>query len=230
MSSVAIQGNSSGAGVFTIASPNSASSYTITLPQQTGTLVAGTDANSVTLPGSSSGTITLTAPAVAGTTTITLAAQSGTLYPAGPAFSAYINGSAQNISASTWTKLNMNAEDFDTNSNYDPTTNYRFTPTVAGYYQITAMAFFNVGASATSASVAIYKNGSIYKGVATYSLANGAMEGSISLPMLFNGSTDYVEVYVFSSSATTVLGSTNTGYGGAGGANALFNGYLIRGT
>lgn len=43
MSSVAIQGNASGAGVFTIASPNSASSYTLTLPTSTGTLV-GTDA------------------------------------------------------------------------------------------------------------------------------------------------------------------------------------------
>ncbi len=148
---------------------------------------------------------------------------------AGPAFSAYINGSAQSISAATWTKVTMNAEDFDTYSNYD-TTNYRFTPTVAGYYQITGMAFFNVGASATSASVAIYKNGSIYKGVATYSLANGAMEGSISLPILLNGSTDFVEIYVYSSSATSVLGSTNTGYGGAGGVNGLFNGYLIRGT
>jgi hypothetical protein len=43
MSSVAIQGNASGAGVFTIASPNSASSYTLTLPTAT-TTVVGTDA------------------------------------------------------------------------------------------------------------------------------------------------------------------------------------------
>jgi hypothetical protein len=150
---------------------------------------------------------------------------------AGPAFSAYFNGSTQSISASTWTKVTMNAEDFDTNSNYD-TTNYRFTPTVAGYYQITGIMFFNIGsASATGASVAIYKNGSIYKGAGTYSLANGAMEGSISLPILFNGSTDYVEIYVWISTASnTYIGSTNTGYGGAGGVNALFNGYFIRGT
>jgi hypothetical protein len=38
MSSIAIQGNAAGAGVFTIASPNSASSYTATLPAATGTL------------------------------------------------------------------------------------------------------------------------------------------------------------------------------------------------
>ena len=37
MSSIAITGNASGAGVFTIASPNSASSYTATLPAGTGT-------------------------------------------------------------------------------------------------------------------------------------------------------------------------------------------------
>jgi len=41
MSSVAIQGNASGAGVFTIASPNSASSFTLTLPTATGTLSLG---------------------------------------------------------------------------------------------------------------------------------------------------------------------------------------------
>jgi len=43
MSSLALTGNASGAGVFTIASPNSASSYTATLPTATTTLV-GTDA------------------------------------------------------------------------------------------------------------------------------------------------------------------------------------------
>ena len=40
MSSVAIQGNASGVGVFTIASPNSASSFTSTLPAVTGTLLS----------------------------------------------------------------------------------------------------------------------------------------------------------------------------------------------
>ena len=40
MSSVAIQGNAAGAGVFTIAAPNSASSYTLTLPTNTGTIIA----------------------------------------------------------------------------------------------------------------------------------------------------------------------------------------------
>lgn len=50
MSSVAISGNASGAGVFTIAAPNSASSYTLTLPTQTGTLVSGTTTAGVVVP------------------------------------------------------------------------------------------------------------------------------------------------------------------------------------
>jgi hypothetical protein len=60
MSSVAIQGNAAGAGVFTIASPNSASSYTATLPEATTTLV-GTDATQ-TLTNKTLTSATLTTP------------------------------------------------------------------------------------------------------------------------------------------------------------------------
>jgi hypothetical protein len=57
MSSVQISGNAAGAGVFTIAAPNSASNYTLTLPTAT-TTVAGTDATQ-TLTNK-----TLTSPAI----------------------------------------------------------------------------------------------------------------------------------------------------------------------
>jgi len=39
MSSVAISGNASGAGVLTIAAPNTASNFTLTLPTNTGTFI-----------------------------------------------------------------------------------------------------------------------------------------------------------------------------------------------
>lgn len=45
MSSIAIQGDSSGNGVFTIASPNSANNYTITLPTVTGGSFIASDAS-----------------------------------------------------------------------------------------------------------------------------------------------------------------------------------------
>jgi hypothetical protein len=54
MSSVAITGNAAGAGVFTIASPNSASSVTLTLPTTTGTLATTNSISSVIQPISAS--------------------------------------------------------------------------------------------------------------------------------------------------------------------------------
>jgi len=56
MSSVAISGNASGAGVLTIAAPNTASSYTLTLPTQTGTIVSGSTTANAVIPA---GTTTL---------------------------------------------------------------------------------------------------------------------------------------------------------------------------
>jgi len=48
MSSIALQGNAGGTGVFTLASPSSSSNYTLTLPEGTGTLTAnGVNSNIV---------------------------------------------------------------------------------------------------------------------------------------------------------------------------------------
>jgi len=60
MSSIAITGNAAGAGVFTIASPNSASSYTITLPTVTGGSFIASDASGNVGIGTSSPTSPLT--------------------------------------------------------------------------------------------------------------------------------------------------------------------------
>ena len=97
--------------------------------------------------------------------------------------------SGQALSQSTWTKLTLNSEDFDTASVFDATTNYRFQPTIEGYYQISGTVGMAVGGNRLI--VAIYKNGSNdYKiGDATYNNVSGS--GLIYL----NGSTDYVELY-----------------------------------
>lgn len=119
----------------------------------------------------------------------------------GPAFSAYRGGSNQSISSATWTKLAANTEDFDTNSNYDSTTDYRFTPTVAGYYQVSTAVGFNSGAGA--GFVGFYKNGSVWK-VANYYMSNGQGVGCSAIVYL-NGSTDYVEAYFYMSGAATAV-------------------------
>ena len=122
---------------------------------------------------------------------------SNDLYPKVPAFRANKNLD-QNISAGTWTKVIFDTEDFDTNSDYDNSTNYRFTPTVAGYYQITGSARIQYsGAAGDYVWVRIYKNGSAVMGMQNRD-ADGQPYGSIMATDLiyFNGSSDYVEIYV----------------------------------
>ena len=115
------------------------------------------------LNGSTSGTITLNSVAVAGTNTATFPAATGTVMVSGnmPAFSAY-NSSSQSLTNNTFTKVSLNAKNFDTNSNFDSTTNYRFTPTIAGYYA------FSVGCGLTGPATVVQfvfeirKNGTSY--------------------------------------------------------------------
>ena len=101
-------------------------------------------------------------PATAGAVSLTSAtylsgilpvAYGGTgLSAGGPAFSAY-QSSAQSVTSSTYTKILFQTEDFDTNSNFASST---FTPTVAGYYQISAAVLPSTATSQTL--VSIYKN------------------------------------------------------------------------
>jgi hypothetical protein len=149
--------------------------------------------SSIVLSGDTSGTVTVAAPAVAGTNTATLPAATGTVMVSGnmPAFSAY-NNTSQTLSGSTYTKITCNVKEFDTNSYYDNTTNYRFTPLVAGYYQFTAG--IGIATTQTEILVTFYKNGSQFKQVQnTGNASTSATSGSALI--YCNGSTDYVELY-----------------------------------
>jgi hypothetical protein len=133
---------------------------------------------------------------------ITAASQGGV-----PAFSAY-QTSGTSVSNGTWTKIALQAEEFDTANAFDSTTNYRFTPLVTGYYQINGSA--QIGTASQGLVVSIYKNGSEYKrgvwfGNAT-SIGNQSIVSSI---VYFNGTTDYVELYIYQNQGGTY--NTNTG-------------------
>ena len=80
---------------------------------------------------------------------------------AAPAFSA-VNNTNQSISNNTYTKVALQVKNFDTNSNFDNTTNYRFTPNVAGYYQVNMAVAYGPGTN-SEFTTALYKNGSNYK-------------------------------------------------------------------
>jgi len=124
-----------------------------------------------------------------------------------PAFSAY-QSVAQSISANTTTKVMFQSKEFDTNNNFDATTNYRFTPTVAGYYQITAGVALS---SIAWINLFLYKNGSVAKQIFnSFQSSVGAGYGSALIYM--NGSTDYIETYIIIPSTQNLSASSNSIY------------------
>ena len=55
---------------------------------------------------------------------------------ANPAFKAFLSASQTGLTSSADTKVNFDAIEYDVGGYYDNTTNYRYTPLVAGYYHI----------------------------------------------------------------------------------------------
>jgi len=136
-----------------------------------------------------------------------------------PAFQATL-GSAQSLTDSVLTKLQFNTESFDTNSNYDNATNYRFTPTTAGKYFVYLA--LTVGATATNnvqeGSAVLRKNGTSIQVVTTGNYANNTLNAvgvTATSVVDFNGSTDYVEAFgrVYGSGTLMVFTGTNSFFG-----------------
>jgi hypothetical protein len=187
MSSIKLESNASGTGIFTIASPNSNTNRTLTLPDNTGTVLT-------------------TASTIAGT---------------GPAFFAY-SATGTTLTAATTVKIILDTELFDTNSNFDSTTNYRFTPTVAGYYQVNGVMTVNFW-NGTILAVYVFKNGNNYcAGNTGYPQTTGGVRSVVSTLVYMNGTTDYIEMYGFNYAAT----SSNVVLADAGQTN--FNASLVR--
>lgn len=179
--------------------------------------------SSVVISGDTSGAITLAVPAVAGTNTVTLPAAAGTVMVSGnmPAFYAYYFGSDISISSGVSTKVTYDTELYDTNNNFASS---RFTPTVAGYYQINCGVYMYTGAgNITQYFASIYKNGTEYTRNQTKFAVTVVSEGmqNVSSIVYLNGSTDYIEIYA------NITGTSPYLYGG-GQARQFVNGCLLR--
>jgi hypothetical protein len=144
--------------------------------------------SSVVISGDTSGSITLQAPSVAGSNTLTLPALTGTVQIGGPAFSYYQSSAQTGIANGTFTKLTFTSSDYDNTSGMYASS--KFTPTVAGYYQLV----FAVNPS-LAGLITIYKNGVRYKdGSCAATNATGTTSVG-SIIAYANGSSDYFEVY-----------------------------------
>ena len=109
-----------------------------------------------------------------------------------------------------FSKVPLNAETYDTTGAFDSTTNYRFTPLVAGYYMVVGSLMIDPGAITGSAEFGtlIYKNGSAVTLTdvrLTIPIPNQSVATSDIIFM--NGSSDYLELWVYNgnSGARNVL-------------------------
>jgi hypothetical protein len=121
----------------------------------------------------------------------------------GPTFRAYRNTTAQSITINTATKIQFNAESWDSDNCFDSTTNYRFTPNKAGYYQFNTNCSYTTTGTAGRTFLRFYKNGSEYcrlRDGATPQLYDVYGGGAV---IYMNGTTDYLEVYFYSGTTTT---------------------------
>lgn len=143
----------------------------------------------------------------------------------GPAFSVGRITSDQSVSSSTWTKCQLNGEVFDTANAFDSTTNYRFTPQVAGYYQINAQGAWAASSNLTRAIISLYKNGSQYcVGNDIAATANNSQfQVVLSTIVYLNGSTDYVELWGWIAGTSPIFSYSSTL-----GVSTYMNGCLIR--
>ena len=169
MSKIALTPNASGTGVFTIASPNSNTDRTLTLPDEAGTVL--TSASDIA------------------------ATSANVIQNDGPTFRAHQTTANTGVASNTYTKVIFNVEDWDSDNCYD-TSLYRFTPNVAGYYLMQVNCQIPYTSSAARVMPTLYKNGSLYaEGNAATGLSNQYPSAQCCWLVYLNGSTDYVELY-----------------------------------
>jgi len=134
-----------------------------------------------------------------------------------PAFMAYLNGN-QNVSDATYTKVNLNAEQLDTNSAFDSSTNYRFTVPSgqAGKYVVSFyVEGYSSGASQLrGVNAEIRKNGSKYHRIRMDTSNNEGFLFNVSASLIIDLAVgDYIELWGYvngTSGQTMFLGDSDT--------------------
>ena len=117
-----------------------------------------------------------------------------------PAFEAVMSADMLGQTDNVIIKVQFNSENFDTDSCYDATTNYRFTPTVAGKYYIYSNVRVDSGTvdKLLNYQSFIYKNGSQLTNIRENFGASALSfrhTGSIFATTTLNGTSDYIEIY-----------------------------------
>ena len=145
-----------------------------------------------------------------------------------PAFRVYRSADQTGISDATITKVQFDAEEFDIGGYYDNSTNYRYTPLIAGYYFFVSVIQVS-GTGIDQITNNLQKNGTAISWNTIMNSDSGAGYSGSSVmnsSLLFmNGSTDYVESHIFAdvSSGTVTVEGVNP-------YRSHFEGFLVNRT
>ena len=152
-----------------------------------GTRVSATELARTTLLASSTGSmISFTNPPIVFSTV-------PAVQFAPPVFSAYRSGDQPGVTDSTYVKVQLNAEEFDTAGCFDSATNFRHTPTTPGYYRYEWM-IYSFGSSLSAGHSQLWKNGSSCKsGTWAAPTQNSSLSGGCAT--IYMNGTDYVELF-----------------------------------
>ena len=144
-----------------------------------------------------------------------------------PAFHATMSADSTGNTNNTFTKIPFNTETFDSDGTYDHSSNYRFTPGVAGKYFISAQVDLRdngANEDLQQKTIAIYKNGSAHR-IASFKtsssdyIAGNAVQTISITDILSLDDNDYIEIYAKAYNKTWDCEADNS----------MFFGYLIGG-
>tara|TARA_A100001391_G_C4885954_1_gene229496 strand:+ start:51 stop:605 length:555 start_codon:yes stop_codon:yes gene_type:complete len=151
-----------------------------------------------------------TIDSISGTSTLTLGSSNASTIALGsgdvqsnflyPAFHAQ-RSSDQSFTNDTYVKIQFDTESIDTNNCYDNSSNYRFTPTIAGKYYIYVSITGKSTNNLYATRLALYKNGSAIRYAIDTNGTNASYPLNEQTPYIgmvvdMNGSSDYLEGYV----------------------------------
>lgn len=165
------------------------------------------------LPTDSLPTSTDYIPTLDSETNTTKKAQLSTLTPMYNPYKFHVyRGTAQSTGTAGFFKVNLNTEVFDTNNNFDASTNFRFDVPITGYYQFNGAVAYAGSGSGVHHIATLYKNGSeVLRGMEG-AYGNAANHQSIVGGMLYLTAGDYIELYGYSLTNYSLIASSYQTY------------------
>lgn len=122
----------------------------------------------------------------------------------------------QTVAPATFVKVQLNTENYDTNSNFDAVTNYRYTVPLNGFYQFNGRV--QTSSSSTRILASLYKNGTeeVRGSDAIGTASSGTASVLSDCIQLVAG--DLIELYVFNTATDVTTDGTRS---------TFLSGYLV---